>query len=81
LTAGEKEVRAWTIKKGSTSVEAAGEIHTDFMKRFIKAEVVGFDAFVEFSGWRGAREHGKAQLEGRDYIMRDGDVVEFKIGS
>ncbi len=81
LTAGEKEVRAWTIRKGLNAQLAAGEIHTDFIKRFIKAEVVGFDAFVEFSGWKGARENGKAQLEGRDYIMRDGDVVEFKIGT
>lgn len=81
LTAGEKEVRAWTIKKGVTAVEASGEIHTDFMKKFIKAEVVGFDDFIEFSGWKGSREHGKAMFEGRDYIVKDGDVVEFKIGT
>ena len=81
LTAGEKEVRAWTIRLGSNAVEASGEIHTDFMKKFIKAEVVGFDDFVEFGGWKGSREHGKAMLEGRDYIVRDGDVVEFKIGT
>lgn len=81
LTAGEKEVRAWTIKKGSNAVEASGEIHTDFMKKFIKAEVVSFEDFVEFGGWRGAREHGKAGLEGRDYIASDGDIIEFKIGS
>ncbi|MCL5113623.1 MAG: YchF family ATPase [Patescibacteria group bacterium] len=81
LTAGEKEVRAWTIKKGSTALEAAGEIHTDFMKKFIKAEVVSYPDFVENNGWKGSREHGKARLEGRDYIVKDGDVVEFKIGS
>ena len=81
LTCGEKEVRAWTIRKGSTALISAGEIHTDFMKRFIKAEVVHFPDFVEFNGWKGAREHGKALLEGKDYIMKDGDVVEFKIGS
>ena len=81
LTAGEKEVRAWTIRKGANAVDAAGEIHTDFMKKFIKAEVVSYDDFVELSGWKGAREKGKARLEGKDYIMRDGDVVEFKIGA
>ena len=81
LTAGEKEVRAWTIKKGTNAVNAAGVIHTDFTKKFIKAEVVSFDNFVEFGGWKGAREHGKTVFEGRDYIVRDGDVVEFKIGT
>ncbi|HUD44789.1 MAG TPA: redox-regulated ATPase YchF [Patescibacteria group bacterium] len=81
LTAGEKEVRAWTIRKGSTAVEASGEIHTDFMKKFIKAEVVFFADFVKFGGWKGSREKGKARLEGKDYIMQDGDVVEFKIGA
>lgn len=81
LTAGEKEVRAWTIEKGATALEASGEIHTDFMKKFIKAEVVRFDDFIEYGGWKRSREHGKALLEGRDYIVRDGDVIEFKIGS
>lgn len=81
LTAGEKEVRAWTIRKGSTAVLAAGEIHTDFMKKFIKAEIVGYTDFVENRGWKGSREKGKARLEGKEYIMKDGDVVEFKIGA
>ncbi len=81
LTAGEKEVRAWTIRKGSIALEASGEIHTDFMKKFIKAEVVPYDSFVEFNGWKGSREHGKSLLEGRDYIVKDGDVLEFKIGT
>lgn len=80
LTCGEKEVRAWTIKIGSNAVEAAGEIHTDFMAKFIKAEVVSYDDFVACSGWKGAREKGKAGLEGKEYIMQNGDVVEFKIG-
>lgn len=80
LTAGEKEVRAWTIRAGATAVEAAGVIHTDFMKKFIKADVVAFDDFVALGGWKGAREKGRARSEGRDYVMRDGDVVEFKIG-
>ncbi len=81
LTAGEKEVRAWTIRKGLNAQLAAGEIHTDFIKRFIKAEVVGFDNFVELNGWKSAREHGKAMFEGRDYVVKDGDVIEFKIGT
>ncbi|HSD98158.1 MAG TPA: redox-regulated ATPase YchF [Patescibacteria group bacterium] len=81
LTCGEKEVRAWTIRKGSTAPLAAGEIHTDFIKKFIKAEVVSYADFVENKGWKGARLSGKARLEGKDYSMKDGDVVEFKIGS
>jgi len=81
LTAGEKEVRAWTIKKGTSAVDAAGVIHTDFSKKFIKAEVVSFEDFVLNKGWKGSRASGKARLEGRDYIMHDGDVVEFKIGN
>ena len=81
LTCGEKEVRAWTIRKGSTAVQASGEIHTDFMKKFIKAEVVGYSDFVENGGWKGSREKGKARLEGKEYIVNNGDVIEFKIGS
>ncbi len=81
LTAGAKEVKAWTIEKGSTALAAAGEIHTDFMKKFIKAEVVHYQDFIENSGWKGSREHGKALLEGKDYIVEDGDVIEFKIGT
>lgn len=81
LTAGSIEVKAWTIKKGSNAVEAAGEIHTDFMKRFIKAEVISFDDYIAVGGRKKAREVGKARLEGRDYIVQDGDVIEFKIGS
>lgn len=80
LTAGEIEVRAWTIKAGSNAVEASGAIHTDFMNKFIKAEVVSFADFVEFGGWKKCRELGKVRLEGRDYIMQDGDIVDFKIG-
>jgi len=81
LTAGEKEVRAWTIKKGINAQEAAGVIHTDFIKKFIKADVCNFDDFVSNNGWKSCRELGKVRSEGRDYIMKDGDVVEFKIGS
>lgn len=81
LTAGTKEVRAWTIKNGQTALEAAGEIHTDFMKKFIKAEVVTYEDFVQNNGWKGSRDAGKARLEGRDYLVKDGDIIEFKIGS
>jgi GTP-binding protein YchF len=81
LTAGEKEVRAWTIKKGMAAVEASGVIHTDFMQKFIKAEVVTYQDFVEHGGWKKVRELGKTRFEGRDYIIKDGEVVEFKIGT
>lgn len=81
LTCGEKEVRAWTIKKGISAQMAAGEIHTDFIKKFIKAEVVSFEDFVANNGWKGSRENGKARQEGREYVCHDGDVVEFKIGT
>lgn len=81
LTAGEKEVKAWTIKKGTSAQNAAGVIHNDFIKHFIKAEVISFDDFIEVGGLKKARELGKARFEGRDYIMQDGDVVEFKIGN
>ncbi len=81
LTAGEKEVRAWTINKGIDAVRAAGVIHTDFIKKFIKADICNFKDFVDLGGWKAAREAGKVTSAGRDYIMQDGDVVEFKIGS
>lgn len=81
LTAGEKEVRAWTITDGITAQQASGVIHTDFMAKFIKADVCDFNEFVSFGGWKNARENGKVRSEGRDYIMKDGDVIEFKIGS
>jgi GTP-binding protein YchF len=81
LTAGEKEVRAWTITKGMTAVEAAGVIHTDFIKGFIKAEVVHYDDFVENGGWKKVRELGKTRFEGKEYIVKDGDVIEFKINA
>ncbi len=81
ITAGKKEVKAWTIKQGSTAVEAAGVIHTDFSKNFIKAKVTDYDNFIKFSGWQGVKEHGKLRLEGRDYVMRPDDIVEFMIGA
>jgi GTP-binding protein YchF len=78
LTAGPKEARAWTIKKGATAPEAAGVIHTDFQKGFIKAEVISFDDLVEAGSVAEARARGKARMEGKDYVMQDGDVVEFR---
>ncbi len=81
LTAGEKEVRAWTINAGINAQEAAGVIHTDFIKKFIKADIVSIEEFIKAGGWKAARESGMVRVEGRDYIMKDGDVVEFKIGS
>ncbi len=81
LTAGEKEARAWTIIKGTLAPQAAGVIHTDFEKKFIKADIVSYEDFVSCNGWSGAREKGKVQICGKDYEMKDGDVVEFKIGS
>jgi len=80
LTAGEIEVKAWTIKRGSTAQEAAGVIHTDFSKKFISARVVSFKDFVSLGGWVACKEVGKVRQEGRDYLMQDGDIVEFMIG-
>jgi GTP-binding protein YchF len=78
LTAGPKEARAWTIPKGATAPEAAGVIHTDFQKGFIKAEVVSFDDLVAAGSLQNARAKGKVRLEGKEYVMADGDVVEFR---
>ncbi|MCW2777215.1 MAG: GTP-binding protein YchF [Frankiales bacterium] len=78
LTAGPKESRAWTIKKGATAPQAAGVIHTDFERGFIKAEVIGFEDLVAAGSVVAARAAGKARMEGKDYVMQDGDVVEFR---
>ncbi len=78
FTAGVKEVRAWTVKVGATAPQAAGVIHTDFEKGFIRAEVVSYDDFVEHNGEQGAKEAGRWRLEGKDYIVQDGDVVHFR---
>jgi len=78
LTAGPKESRAWTIRQGWTAPQAAGVIHTDFQKGFIKAEVISFDDLVETGSVAAARAAGKARIEGKDYVMHDGDVVEFR---
>jgi GTP-binding protein YchF len=81
LTAGPKEARAWTIHKGWKAPQAAGVIHTDFEKGFIKAEVIGFDDLIETGSIAEARAKGKARIEGKDYVMQDGDVVEFRFNN
>ena len=81
FTAGEIEVRAWTIHQGWTAPQAAGVIHTDFEKKFIKAETVNWKDLVEYGGWAGAREKGKVRMEGKEYIVADGDVMLFKFGA
>ena len=78
LTAGEKEVRAWTIEKGTKAPQAAGKIHTDFEKGFIRAEIVDYDTLVELGSFNAAKEKGKVRSEGKDYVMKDSDVVLFR---
>jgi hypothetical protein len=78
FTAGEKEVRAWTIHRGDKAPAAAGVIHSDFEKGFIRAETVAYDDFVRVGGWKPAREQGLARAEGREYVVRDGDVMLFR---
>ena len=81
LTAGPKEARAWTIRQGATAPEAAGVIHTDFQKHFIKAEVIAFEDLIAAGSVAAVRAAGKARIEGKEYVMRDGDVVEFRVNA
>ena len=78
FTAGVKEVRAWTVAIGATAPQAAGVIHTDFEKGFIRAEVTSYEDFIACKGEQGAKEAGKLRLEGKDYVVRDGDVMHFR---
>jgi GTP-binding protein YchF len=78
FTAGPKEVRAWTIRKGATAPQAAGVIHTDFEKGFIRAETVGYDDFIQHQGEQGAKEAGRMRLEGKEYVVQDGDIMHFR---
>ena len=78
FTAGEKEVRAWTVKRGSTAPQAAGVIHTDFERGFIRAETVAYDDFIRYGGEAGARDAGRLRLEGKDYVVKEGDVLHFR---
>ena len=78
FTAGPKEVRAWAVRNGSTAPEAAGKIHTDFQKGFIKAEIISYGDYIECGGENAAKEKGKLRIEGKDYIVKDGDIIHFK---
>ncbi|MEJ2688322.1 MAG: DUF933 domain-containing protein, partial [Gammaproteobacteria bacterium] len=78
FTAGPKEVRAWTIHVGATAPKAAAVIHTDFERGFIRAEVIAYDDFVKYGGEHGSKEAGKLRLEGKEYVVQDGDVMHFR---
>lgn len=78
FTAGPKEVRAWTVRQGATAPQAAGVIHTDFEKGFIRAEVISYDDYVKYKGEQGAKEAGRMRLEGKEYVVQDGDVMHFR---
>ena len=78
FTAGPKEARAWTIPVGATAPQAAGKIHTDFERGFIRAEVIAYDDYIRYGGEHGAKEAGRLRLEGKDYVVADGDVVHFR---
>jgi ribosome-binding ATPase YchF (GTP1/OBG family) len=78
FTAGEKEVRAWTVRTGATAPQAAGVIHTDFERGFIRAETIAYDDYIACGGESGAKDKGKMRLEGKDYVLRDGDVMHFR---
>jgi len=81
FTSGPEETRAWTVKKNCTAPTAAGEIHTDFEKGFIRAETVSYKDFIENNGWSNSRSNGKMRLEGKDYIVKDGDVLNFRFNT
>jgi len=78
FTAGPKEVRAWTVRIGATAPQAAGEIHSDFERGFIRAETIAYDDFIEYKGEQGAREVGRLRLEGKEYVLSDGDIMHFR---
>jgi ribosome-binding ATPase YchF (GTP1/OBG family) len=81
FTSGPEETRAWTIQKNCTAPKAAGEIHTDFEKGFIRAETVSYEDFVANDGWLNSKTNGKMRLEGKDYIVKDGDVLNFRFNT
>ena len=81
FTAGPKEARAWTIKKGTPAPQAAGTIHTDFEKGFIRAETISYDEFIKNDGWMNSKSNGKMRLEGKDYVVKDGDVLNFRFNT
>ena len=79
FTTGEEETRAWTVRQGSSAPEAGAAIHTDFLEKFIRAEVIGWQTLINAGGWAKAREAGTLRLEGKSYIVSDGDVMIFKV--
>ena len=81
FTSGPEETRAWTIEKNCTAPKAAGEIHTDFEKGFIRAETISYDDFISNDGWVNSKNNGKMRLEGKDYIVKDGDVLNFRFNT
>ena len=81
FTSGPEETRAWTVKKNSTAPKAAGEIHTDFEKGFIKAEAISYSEFIRNKGWTNSKNNGKMRLEGKDYIVKDGDILNFRFNT
>ena len=81
FTSGPEETRAWTIQKNCTAPKAAGEIHTDFEKGFIRAETVSYDDFINNDGWVNSKTQGKMRLEGKDYIVKDGDILNFRFNT
>jgi hypothetical protein len=81
FTAGPKEVRAWTIRRGTKAPQAAAEIHTDFERGFIRAEVISFDDYIACRGETGAKEKGRMRVEGKDYVVQDGDVMHFRVAT
>ena len=81
FTSGPEESRAWTITKNCTASKAAGEIHTDFEKGFIRAETISYDDFIKNEGWLKSKENGKMRLEGKDYVVKDGDILNFRFNT
>ena len=81
FTCGPKETRSWTINKNTLAPQAAGKIHTDFEKGFIKAEAISYDDFIKYEGWLNSKNNGKMRLEGKDYIVKDGDVLNFRFNT
>ena len=81
FTSGPEESRAWTIKKGTLAPEAAGTIHTDFQKGFIRAETVSYEDFIDNKGWVDSKNNGKMRLEGKEYIVKDGDILNFRFNT
>jgi len=81
FTSGPEETRAWTIPKNCSAPKAAGEIHTDFEKGFIRAETISYEDFITYNGWVNSKENGKMRLEGKDYIVKDGDVLNFRFNT